>query len=332
MNHGLIWKGWGIFVEKTAGLGYRGTEFGPEGIRILTEENRDATSSRQALERAMAAQTILEGTAVLCDTAHTLVVELGCMRGIIRRGEAVLCSDGEEVRDIAVITRVGKHVSFVVTGFTRLENGEEVAVLSRREAQRRCRREYLDRLVPGDVIGAKVTHLEQFGAFVDIGCGIVSMLPIDCISVSRIAHPADRFFAGMPICVVIRAMEEGGRISVSHKELLGTWEENAALFSPGQTVTGKVRSIEDYGVFVELTPNLAGLAEYRSDITVGQSAAVYIKNLIPERMKVKLVLIDTYRAESSTPPPKYFIGEGAHIDRWVYSPTCAARVTESVFV
>ena len=42
--------------------------------------------------------------------------------------------------------------------------------------------------------------------------------------------------------------------------MLGTWAENAALFSPGQTVTGVVRSVEDYGIFVELTPNLAGLA------------------------------------------------------------------------
>lgn len=306
------------------------TAFLPEGMRLLTEENKDATSSRQALERAMAAQTILEGTATLCDASHTLTVELGCMRGIIRRGEAVLCPEGEGVRDIAVITRVGKRVSFVVTGFTRLETGEEVAVLSRREAQRRCRAEYIDRLSPGDIIDAKITHLEQFGAFVDIGCGIVSMLPIDCISVSRIAHPADRFSVGMPICVVIKSLEPGGRIAVSHKELLGTWEENAALFSAGQTVTGRIRSIEDYGVFVELAPNLAGLAEYRPDIAVGQTAAVFIKNMIPARMKVKLVLIDAYRAEGIIRPPRYFI-HGGHIDRWVYSPACAGRVVETVF-
>ena len=173
--------------------------------------------------------------------------------------------------------------------------------------------------------------MEQFGAFVDVGCGIVSLLAIDAISVSRISHPRDRFFSGMQIYVVIKSVDaDSGRIYVSHKELLGTWEENAALFLPGQTVTGIVRSIEDYGVFVELTPNLAGLAELHEDITVGQHAAVYIKNLIPERMKVKLVLIDSYRGEGGARRMEYFIKDG-HIDRWVYSPSCASRCVETVF-
>ena len=132
----------------------------------------------------------------------------------------------------------------------------------------------------------------------------------------------------MPIRVIIRSMEPGGRICVSHKELLGTWEENAAAFSPGQTVTGIVRSIEDYGVFVELTPNLAGLAEYRESLTVGQRAAVYIKSMIPARMKVKLVLIDTYRGEGTPGSTRlqYFLPEAEgpggipHMDVWRYSP------------
>lgn len=304
--------------------------FAPEGTRSSAYENREAPLSRLGLERAMQTGAILEGTAVLCDGEHRLTVDLGCMRGIMEREEVLLCGEGEEVRDIAVITRVGKRICFVITGFARRPDGEEVAILSRREAQRRCREEYLNHLVPGDVILAKVTHLEHFGAFVDIGCGIVSLLSIDCISVSRIAHPSDRFYAGMPIYVVVRSIEPGGRICVSHKELLGTWEENAALFTPGQTVTGIVRSIEEYGVFIELTPNLAGLAEYRSDITVGQSAAVYIKNMIAARMKVKLVLVDTYRGEGSARGIKYFITSG-HMDRWQYSPSCAERMVETVF-
>ena len=107
-------------------------------------------------------------------------------------------------------------------------------------------------------------HLEHFGAFVDIGCGVVSLLSIDCISVSRISHPRDRFYVGMHIRAAVRSIErsdegEMRRIYVTHRELLGTWEENAVDFSVGQTVAGTVRSVEDYGVFVELTPNLRDL-------------------------------------------------------------------------
>lgn len=55
-----------------------------------------------------------------------------------------------------------------------------------------------------------------------------------------------------------------------------------------------MRSVEHYGVFVELAPNLAGLAEPKDGVKVGQQASVYIKNLIPEKMKIKLIIIDSF--------------------------------------
>jgi small subunit ribosomal protein S1 len=191
------------------------------------------------------------------------------------------------------------------------------------------------------VIRARVTHLESFGAFVDIGCGIPSLLSVDSISVSRISHPRDRLYNGQMIWAVVKNIDRGtGRIFVSTKELLGTWEENAARFTPGQTVAGVVRSVEEYGVFVELAPNLAGLAEVRDcdkeavHSLVGRTAAVFIKSIIPERMKIKLVLIDAYRGESA-PLPRlhYFIrgDETPHVDRWVYSPAGAKKRIETVF-
>ena len=55
---------------------------------------------------------------------------------------------------------------------------------------------------------------------------------------------------------------------------------------------GVVRSIEPYGVFIELTPNLSGLAEPRADLRPGMAVSVYIKSILPQRMKVKLTVID----------------------------------------
>lgn len=295
----------------------------PEGF--YGAEGRESFYSQSMLEKAAATGKILEGQVTLCDSEFSLYVDLGCMKGKIPRNEAVYYPSGEEIKDIAVITRVGKTVSFKVLGFVT-ENGETVAVLSRREAQKSCLENYLMTLVPGDVIDAKVTHLEPFGAFVDIGCGVISLLAIDCISVSRISHPRDRFYPGMYIKTVIKSIDrETSRIYVSHKELLGTWEENVAKFEIGQTIAGVVRSVEPYGIFVELTPNLAGLAEYRDGVFSGQRAAVYIKNIIPEKMKVKLVLVDAY---SSSVPSDYrfeYFETKSHIDRFVYSPSVCER-------
>jgi len=306
----------------------------PEGRLLASSENREYLASEAALNRAMAEGKILESIALYCEDRNggkELSFNLGRIRGVMPKSEVEYSRSGSEAKDIAVITRVGKAVCFKIIGF-REENGEKVAVLSRKEAQRECAENFLYTLSAGDITDATVTHLEPFGAFLDIGCGIVSLMSIDCISVSRISHPRDRFFTGMHIKAAVKSIDrETGRIFMTHKELLGTWSENAAEFSVGQTVSGIVRSIEPYGIFVELAPNLAGLAEYREDISAGQTAAVYIKNIIPDKMKVKLVIVDTFPApEAKEKSFDYKISEG-HIDRWVYSPSECARIIETNF-
>lgn len=314
------------------------TGYRPEGTRIGLPENQTVTATVSGLLEAARERWILEGIATLCDSERNLEVDLGGkIRGMIPRDEVAYSPSGEAPKEIAAITRVGKAVAFCVTEVRTTENGAPLAILSRRAAQEACMQNYLLTLSEGDVIDAKVTHMEQFGAFVDIGCGLVSLLSIDCISVSRISHPRDRFSVGDRIRVAVKSVDRAsGRIYVTAKELFGTWEENAALFSVGQTVAGIVRSIEPYGIFVELTPNLAGLAEYREGVEVGQVSAVYIKNIIPERMKIKLVLIDSYKGEpmahrTLAELPGSSLRAASHIDRWQYSPDCCARVIETLF-
>ena len=109
-----------------------------------------------------------------------------------------------------------------------------------------------------------------------------------------------------------------GRFVLTIRELLGTWAENAAAFTPGETVVGIVRSVEDYGTFVEIAPNLAGLAESCPDLRPGQAVSVYIKSILPEKMKIKLVIVNRALGQSHRFDLHYFLTEG-HIDRWVYS-------------
>jgi len=199
------------------------------------------------------------------------------------------CADGAEsgtVRDIAVLTRVGRPTCFVIEGMETGENGQPCYLLSRAEAQRMCKAEYLDTLQPGDILPCTVTHIEPFGAFCDVGCGISALLPIDCMSVSRISSPADRVSVGQQILCAIKSRDVQGRFVLTIRELLGTWEENAAGFTVGETVVGIVRSVEEYGTFVEIAPNLAGLAETCPDLHPGQAVSVYIKNILPDKMKI----------------------------------------------
>ena len=299
----------------------------PEGSLINTQQNREIFSSRLSVYRAIEERTVAEGKAFLCDREMNLHVSTPLGNGIIPKNEIAYGEDGAPPKDIAVITRVGKPVSFIIKGY---DNG--TLILSRKEAQKKCYEEYVSTLSAGDVVFARVTHLEPFGAFLDVGCGYPALMSVDCISVSRISHPSDRLREGELIRCVVRNLDKAtGRVFVSQRELYGTWEENASGFSHGQTVRGIIRSVEPYGIFVELAPNLAGLAEIKPPYDpvsdpVGKFASVYIKSIIPQRMKIKLVLIEVLERVTVPPEAKYFIPEEAgHIDVWKYSPEGASK-------
>jgi len=295
----------------------------PEGRLLNTPDNRRAMQDARSLELAAQKGTILEARAVLCDSHHDMVVDLGCMKGIIRREEGAKGIAEGAVRDIALISRVGKPVCFTVEQIKTDSSGKFYAELSRKKAQEKCISEHLSLKKAGTIIDARITHLESFGAFCDVGCGIIALLPIDAISVSRISHPMDRFGVGNDIKAIIKSIDDDCRITLSHKELLGTWQENVENFCEGQTVTGIVRSVENYGIFVELAPNLAGLAEPKAGVTAGMSASVYIKSIIKEKMKVKLIIIDSFEGQKVS-PIKYYVDD-EKLEYWQYSPECSHK-------
>ena len=286
--------------------------------------------SREDLNRCIATGEILQSTALAYDTEHRLRFELGGQRGYMPFTECLDVPEGESIKDIAVLTRVGRPTCFVITGTTQDENGEDAYLLSRAAAQRLCRRQYLDPLEAGSVIPCTVTHIENFGAFCDIGCGISALLPIDCLSVSRISSPKDRVQVGQQLLCAIKNRDIQGRIVLTLRELLGTWSENAACFAPGETVVGIVRSVEEYGVFIEIAPNLAGLAEADSSLHPGQAVSVYIKNILPDKMKIKLVVVNKNLSQPLRFEPHYFVTRG-RLKKWIYSTPQSRKQIETIF-
>ena len=128
----------------------------------------------------------------------------------------------------------------------------------------------------------------------------------------------------------MKSRDEKGRLVLTLRELLGTWQENADRFSPGETVVGLVRSIESYGVFIELAPNLAGLAERCEGLRPGQPVSVFIKSILPEKMKIKLVIVNRELAGPLFFAPRYFITEG-RLEHWVYSTPGSKKRIETDF-
>lgn len=293
------------------------TTYYPEGM--FPTELQAGTMTRDQLKKAFAEGTILEGVARSATAAHDLLVDLGGVQGIIPREETAIGIADGSVRDIAILSRVGKAVCFEITSLEGLYSDNPTLVLSRRRAQEKALSYLLHDVPLGTVLPAVVTHLDRFGAFCDIGCGNVSLLSIEHISISRINHSRDRFTEGQHIYVAILSRDlRLSRLSLTHRELLGTWSENAERFQVGETVVGIVRSIKDYGVFIELSPNLSGLAEYREDLMPGDRVSVYIKAILPDRQKVKLIVIRTLPSTQEAPPIRYFLTSGS-VSGWRYA-------------
>lgn len=152
----------------------------------------------------------------------------------------------------------------------------------------------IEKLEEGQIVEGIVTGIKPYGAFVKMENELSALVHIEDMSVARIKSPLERLKIGQKANFVVKSIDRGkNRILLSYKELLGTWEENAKNFEEGSTVKGIARETEKSknGIFVELTPNLVGLAEYKDGIEYGQDVNVYIKKIIPEKKKVKLVIV-----------------------------------------
>ena len=260
----------------------------PEGM--FPRELQAQFMTREQLKNAYLNETILQAVAGSATANHDLNVSLGLVQGIIPREETAIGIATGQVRDIAILSRVGKPICFKIISIEGLYDVRPRIILSRRDAQEEALNNLLYEVPTGTILPAVVTHLDRFGAFCDIGCGNVSLLSIEHISISRINHSRDRFTEGQEIFVAIDSKDlRLRRLNLTHRELLGTWQENADHFTVGETVVGTVRSIKDYGVFIELSPNLSGLAEYREDLLPGDRVSVYIKAIMPKGKKSSLL-------------------------------------------
>ena len=144
----------------------------------------------------------------------------------------------------------------------------------------------------GQIVEGTVTGIKPYGAFVQLKNGSVGLAYIEDLSVVR--SPEDRLQIGQKVKCMIKYIDrETGKINLSYKDCLGTWEENIENFQEGMTVQGIVRDTEknNNGIFIELTPNLVGMTEYTDKLKYGQTVDVCIKKIVPEKKKVKLVIV-----------------------------------------
>ncbi len=146
----------------------------------------------------------------------------------------------------------------------------------------------------GQIVNGIVKSIKPYGAFIDIGGGVIGLAYIEDLSVARIKSPYERLKVGQNVNFVIKSInKENGKINLSYKDTLGTWEENANKFQAGMKTKGIIRETErnKNGIFIELTPNLVGMAEYKDGLNYGEERDVVVKKIDYDKKKVKLIVL-----------------------------------------
>lgn len=191
----------------------------------------------------------------------------------------------------------------------KFEEGGRNVVLSRRpildqEAEEAAAQAW-GTLEEGQVFEGKITSLQKYGAFVDIG-GVEGLVHVSEISHKRIGHPDEVLEAGQIIKVQIKELDPASKkISLSLKSLMeDPWEETMATLTAGRVLTGKVTRLATFGAFVEIGDGVEGLIHIsrmsetkrvsnpREMVTQGADAKVRVLEIDPDSRRISLELVD----------------------------------------
>ncbi len=225
-----------------------------EGFLVLSKEKADKLTIWRDISRSCREGEVMEGE-IVAKVKGGLSVDLGGVVAFLPGSQI----DLKPVRDLDGL--IGSRLRFKVIKFNRKRNN---IVLSRRvlleEERKQQREETLKHLQEGEIIEGTVKNLTDYGAFVDLG-GIDGLLHITDIAWGRIGHPSEKLAVGDRIKVkVLHFDREKEKVALGLKQILpDPWESVAEHYPPGSRVKGKVVSLTDYGVFVELEEGVEGL-------------------------------------------------------------------------
>ncbi len=208
--------------------------------------------------------------------------------------------DLRPVKDLDAL--IGETMDFKILKFNKKRNN---VVISRRaileEERNKLREEMRSKLAEGQIIKGAITNITDYGLFIDMG-GMDGLCHITDLSWGRVSHPAKLYRVGEELEVkVLKYDREHDRVSLGVKQLReDPWSTVVTRYPVGQTTKGKVVSITDYGVFVELEEGVEGLIHVSEMtwskkprhpskmVSVGDEVEVMVLNIETETKRISL--------------------------------------------
>jgi small subunit ribosomal protein S1 len=208
--------------------------------------------------------------------------------------------DLRPVKDLDAL--IGESMEFKILKFNKKRNN---VVISRRaileEERNKLREEMRSRLEEGQIITGAITNITDYGLFIDMG-GMDGLCHITDLSWGRVSHPAKLYKVGEDLEVkVLKYDREHDRVSLGVKQLRDDpWETVVDRYPVNETTKGKVVSITDYGVFVELEEGVEGLIHVSEMtwskkprhpskmVSVGDEVEIMVLNIETETKRISL--------------------------------------------
>jgi len=159
-----------------------------------------------------------------------------------------------------------------------------------------------DKYPPGTIIEGEVKNITDFGIFIGIEEGIDGLVHISDFSwTKRVNHPSEMFTKGQKVRAVVLSVDmENERFSLGIKQLeKDPWQDIESKYPVGKVIDVKVMKTADFGVFVELEPEIEGLVHIselsneridkpESVVQIGQVLPAEIISIDKEARKIGL--------------------------------------------
>lgn len=225
-----------------------------EGMVVLSRERASRIKAWAHLEQCMKEDVAVEGV-FKEKTKGGAFVDISGLKAFLPASHI----DVRLVRDVDSL--IGKQMKFKVL---KVNSKRSNIIVSRRqyleEVRESTRADTLEKLEDGALMEGTVKNITDYGVFVDLG-GVDGLLHISDISWGRISHPSVHFSIGDEIEVMVLSFDrENEKVTLGYKQKKpDPWTTVEEKYVPGVKLSGKVVSIADYGIFVEVEDALEGL-------------------------------------------------------------------------
>jgi small subunit ribosomal protein S1 len=291
-------------VRDTAYLEGKSLEF--KVIKLDQKRNNVVVSRRAVVEQEFSAErsalmdnlqegTVLKGT-VKNLTDYGAFVDLGGIDGLLHITDMAW----KRVKHPSEVVKVGDEIDVRILKFDRERSRVSLGL---KQLGADPWENIARRYPPNTRVFGKVTNIADYGAFVEIEDGVEGLVHVSEMDwTNKNVNPAKVVHSGQEVEVMVLDVdEERRRISLGLKQCKqNPWKEFAENFNRGDKVSGQIKSITDFGVFIGLAGNIDGLV-HLSDLSwdvageeavrnyqKGQQVEAMVLSIDPERERISL--------------------------------------------